>query len=143
MDVLHWILAAFSAVAGSGTFVSLLMYRKASKRQKNAEAFEKEVASLQAAQNVYKDQLNYQGSRIDALQREITTQDARMRELREDNNILEIKHAKNKSAINKAHECTFCNSIADCPVLRQRTKNEEEYVAQIEKRTKNVDSNHN
>lgn len=141
MDLLHWILTAITTLFGGTSFYTILLYRKQEKRAKNAEAFGKEVTALQTAQGIYEKQLESQSKRIDELQKQLTNQDARMRELREDNNILEIKHAKNKSAINKAYSCTFCPSTGQCPVLVQRAINEEDYVKQIEKR--NVDSNRN
>lgn len=134
MDLLNWILSAVSVLATS--FAGLLFFRQ-QKRFKTAEAFQKEVDALKATietiKKVYDEQIAAQGLRIDKLTKDVAEGDIRNTHLREANSILEIKHAKNKSAINTAYSCRHCaGDSANCPVLQQRARNEEEYAKSLE-----------
>ncbi len=113
-----------------------IVYHRQSKRSKTAEAFAAEVAALKASQEVWKEQIAFLNARVDDLQRIVLDQDTREHQLRDTVSVLEIKHAKNKSAINTAYGCCFCDTPAKCPVLIARTRNEDEYTAIIEKRAK-------
>ena len=132
MEILNWILAAFSALCGGSTFFTLFMYRKQQKRFKTAEAFGNEVSALAAAQGLLRDQITFQAGRIDELQKLLVSKDDYIGQISAEKHTIEMKHAKNKSAINKAYECRFCENTADCPVLIQRAQNEEEYLRKIE-----------
>lgn len=143
MEILNWILAAFSTVCGGTALITLLMYRKQQKRFKTAEAFEKEVQALagtvsaqDGAIETLQKQVAWQDVRIEAMQKTINEKDVYIGSISLDKHTLEIKHAKNKSAINKAYECAFCPNSSDCPVLKQRAYNEEEYLKNIQRENK-------
>lgn len=134
------ITSVLGVLGGGGAFVSFILYRKQQKRFKTAEAFEKEVnalraavATLEAAQGVYETQLTAQSIRIDEFQKTIANQDGQIRHIRNEKHTVEIKHAKNKTAINRAYECPFCEDKAACPVLKQRADNEEQYLREIQR----------
>lgn len=133
MEILNWILAAFSAVCGGSTLITLIMYRRQQKRFKTAEAFEKEVAALQASVALMQGQIKFLNESLSDTQKLVVEKDAYIGTLSSDKHTLEVKHAKNKSAINTAYGCPFCEDKAECPVLKKRTKNEEEYLRKIEK----------
>lgn len=133
MDVLNWILLAFSTVSGATAFITLFMFRKQQKRFKTAEAFEKEVTALQASVTLMQGQIKFLNDSLVDTQKLVIEKDAYIGTLSTDKHVLEIKHAKNKSAINQAYSCTFCDDKAACPVLMQRAKNEEAYLKEISK----------
>lgn len=137
MDFLTWILTFFSTVTGGTALYSLLIYRKQAKRFKTAEAFEKEVLALQQTIDGMQKQVDWQEKRLTEMQNLIVNKDAYIATLTNDKSTLEIKHAKNKSAINRAYGCELCDTPINCPVIKQRTLNEEEYLKRIE----NVASN--
>jgi predicted patatin/cPLA2 family phospholipase len=133
MEILNWLLAAFSALSGGSTVITLFMYRKQQKRFKTAEAFEREVDALKNTVEIMRKQQEFYESRLAELQKLIVNKDAYIEQLSRGSHIMEVKHAKNKSAINKAYECRFCEKTSECPVLIQRAKNEEDYLRKIEK----------
>lgn len=133
MDILNWILGVLTLASGSTAIISLFMYRRQSIRFKNAEAFEKEVAALSSTVENLKSQISFYDGRLDKLQALVVNKDVYIGVLSEEKNTLEIKHAKNKSAINQAYTCKYCPDKKDCPVLAQRAKNEEEYLKKIDK----------
>lgn len=124
----------FGFLGGSGALITFLLYRKQLKRFKNAEAFEKEVEALNKTVLILQQQIEWQGKQIEGMQRTDGEKNAYIAQLSADKHVLEIKHAKNKSAINKAYECPLCDDKANCPVLKQRAINEEEYLRKIEKK---------
>lgn len=132
MDILTWILTAISTVTGGTAFYTFVMYRQQAKRFKTAEAFEKEVTALQSAMSGLQDQIRFQEQRLNEMQKTLINKDAYINTLSADKNLLEIKHAKNKGAINTAYGCNFCQKPSECPVLMQRARNEEEYLKHIE-----------
>lgn len=103
--------------------MGVLFYRQ-TKRTKTAEAFSAEVNALKGAIDAMKEELDRMRARIKDLE---TTEGV----LRREKDVLEVKHAKNKSAINQAHSCEYANA---CPVLKRREENEEEYARQVSKR---------
>lgn len=123
----------FGVLGGSGALITFLLYRKQLKRFKNAEAFEKEVEALNKTVLILQQQVEWQGKQIESMQRTIGQKDAYIAQLTSDKHVLEIKHAKNKGAINQAYECTLCTDKSECPVLKKRAKNEEDYLRKIEK----------
>lgn len=123
----------FGVLGGSGALITFLLYRKQLKRFKNAEAFEKEVEALNKTVLILQQQVEWQGKQIENMQRTIGEKDAYIVQLTADKHVLEIKHAKNKGAINRAYECTLCNDKAECPVLKKRAENEEDYLRKIER----------
>lgn len=138
MDLLTWILTAFSAITGGTAFYSLFLFRKQQGRFKNAEAFEKEVTALKQTIQTMQQQVEWQEKRLSEMQKLIINKESYIATLTADKSTLEVKHAKNKSAINRAYGCPFCDTPANCPVLMQRAQNEDEYLKRIEN---NVQSN--
>lgn len=132
MDILTWILTAFSTLTGGTAFYTFIMYRQQAKRFKTAEAFEKEVNALKSTIEGLQKQIEFQENRLNEMQKTLVNKDAYIGTLTADKSVLEVKHAKNKSAINRAYGCNFCDSAANCPVLQQRALNEEEYLKRIE-----------
>ena len=47
MDILNWILSAVTCIFGGTSLYTLVLYRRQTKRFKDAEAFEKEVKALE------------------------------------------------------------------------------------------------
>lgn len=138
MEYLNWILAVVSTLCGGGTVITLFLFRRQQKRFKNAEAFEKEVQALQNTIDSLQKQVNWQEERLNDMQKLLIGKDAYIAEISREKHTLEIKHARNKSAINKAYECpnrAKCKDDPDsfCPVLMQRKQNEEEYLKEISK----------
>lgn len=115
-------------LGGGGALVTYMLYRKQLKRFKNAEAVEKEVATLRSAIAAMEQNQKWYEERLASLQKLLLEKESYVEVLSKDKNLLEIKHSKNKSAINKAYECSFCPDTSKCPVLIQRSKNEDEYL---------------
>jgi hypothetical protein len=111
--------------------INVVLYRKVDKRTKTAEAFEKEVSALSATIEVMKRHQEYTDQRLERMQNELTKMDVFNTQLMKEKHILEMKHSRNKSAMNKAHECTFCDDKSLCPVLRQRAINDEIYLKEL------------
>lgn len=118
----------FGFLGGGGALVTYMLYRKQLKRFKNAEAVEKEVATLRSAIAAMEQNQKWYEERLGALQKLLLEKESYVEILSKDKNLLEIKHSKNKGAINKAYECSFCLDTSKCPVLIQRSKNEDEYL---------------
>jgi preprotein translocase subunit YajC len=117
-----------SILCGSSTVITFILYRKQQKRFKTAEAFEKEVTALKTTVEILQQQVAFQEGRINETQKLVINKDAYIAQLTQEKHALEIKNSKNKSAINKAYSCGHCSDISLCPVLKQRTANEEEYL---------------
>lgn len=139
MDFITFILTAFSAITGGTALYSLLLFRRQAKRFKTAEAFEKEVTALRSTIDGMQKQVAWQETRIVEMQKMLVDKDVYIATLSADKNTLEIKHAKNKGAINTAYGCTYCDNASNCPVLMRRTVNEEEFLKSIDRT--NVDNN--
>lgn len=120
-----------SVLAGSSTIVTFIIYRKQQKRFKTAEAFEKEVTALKTTVEILQQQVTFQEGRINDTQKLVINKDAYIAQLSKEKHILEIKNSKNKSAINQAYRCELCNDFTSCPVLVQRTANDEEYFKSL------------
>lgn len=118
-----------------GIFISSVMFRKVTKRSKVAEAFSKEVDSLRETIGELRKQISFCEERLLQMQSMLSLRDNYIDTLSREKNTLEIKNARNKSAINKAYECAHCGDVAKCAVLMQRSKNEEEYLKVIEHKT--------
>lgn len=118
----------FGFLGGGGALVTYMLYRKQLKRFKNAEAVEKEVATLRSAIAAMEQNQKWYEERLGSLQKLLLEKESYVEILSRDKNFLEIKHSKNKGAINKAYECSFCPDTSKCPVLIQRSKNEDEYL---------------
>lgn len=136
MTTLEIILSLVTCIFGGTSFFTVFLFLKQQKRYKNAEAFEKELTALRLAQENWEKELKWQTERVDKLQNTILEQDLLIRQLRNDRNTIEIKNARNKSAINSAYGCKFANSEQPCPVLEKRSKNEEEFAAMLEEQHK-------
>ena len=120
-------------LGGGGVVVTWVLYRKQEKRLRNAESVEKEVEALRkAVETLERNQVFYE-ERLKALQVLVVEKDSYISVLSAEKHALEVKHSKNKSAINKAHSCGFISCPNDCVVLEQRAKNEEEYAKRLEK----------
>lgn len=118
----------FGFLGGGGALITYMLYRKQLKRFKNAEAVEKEVATLRSAIAAMEQNQKWYEERLASLQKLLLEKESYVEILSKDKSLLEIKHSKNKGAINKAYECSFCPDTSKCPVLIQRSKNEEEYI---------------
>lgn len=131
------VLAFIGLLGGGGLVVSALFFRKATKRLKTAEAYSAEFDGLSKTCSELRSQIEFLNGRMNAMQELNINKDVYIGTLSNDKHVLEVKHAKNKSAINKAHECSFCDSPStECVVLIQRTKNEEEYLRMVERQNK-------
>ena len=115
----------FGFLGGGGALVTYMLYRKQLKRFKNVE---KEVATLRSAITAMEQNQKWYEERLSSLQKLLLEKESYVEVLSKDKNLLEIKHSKNKGAINKAYECSFCPDTSKCPVLIQRSKNEDEYL---------------
>lgn len=127
-----WILTILSAVFGGTSFYTLLLYRKQQKRFKTAEAFGQEVTALEATITTLQKQVEFHEQRLNATQQQLMERDAQYTQLMKEKHVLESKNYKNKTAINSAFSCEFCEDTKDCPVLKQRTKHETEYLQSLE-----------
>lgn len=133
--ILQIVLGVLTVISSGSAIVIGLMFRKQTARIKNAEAVEKEVQALRSTVVSLQKQQEFYEKRLEAMQKLIIDKDNYIAVISHDKEVVEIKHAKNKSAINRAHECEFCKGdTAKCPVLAQRMRNEEEYLQSIEKR---------
>lgn len=117
-------------LGGGGVFITWMLYRKQTKRFKEAEAFEKDAQAWKTALESLQNQVNWQEERLSILQKTLLEKESYVLVISKEKDILEVKHAKNKSAINKAHGCELSSS---CPVLKQQAKNDDEYIHSIEK----------
>ena len=52
MDILNWILSAVTCIFGGTSLYTLVLYRRQTKRFKDAEAFEKEIKETGARPHV-------------------------------------------------------------------------------------------
>ena len=126
-----------SLLCGSTTIVTFVLYRKQQKRFKTAEAFEKEVIALKGTVEILQQQITFQENRITDTQKLVINKDAYIAQLSHEKHVLEVKHAKNKSAINKAYGCIHCSDASLCPVLVQKAANEESYLTELKNKTGN------
>lgn len=125
------IIQVIALLCGSTTIVTFILYRKQQKRFKTAEAFEKEVIALRGTMETLQNQITFQAGRIDEMQKLVISKDMYIEQLSSEKHIIEVKHAKNKSAINTAYACTYCKDKSECPVLKKRAENEEAYLKEI------------
>ena len=135
------ILGFISTILGAGGllgFISYILFFRANKRIKNAEATEKEIANLQAAYELMKEQIAFQGEQITKLRVQIGERDMTIQQLYRDKSLHEIKYSQKKSAINKAHSCEHS---ALCPVLNKLQELEEAYYRKINDKQQNISNN--
>lgn len=133
-EVITIVTSIFGLLSGSGAFITFALYRKQQKRLKNAEAVEKEVSTLRSTIETLQTNMTFYEERLNTLQKLVIEKDNYIAVLTNDKQTVDIKHAKNKNAINRAHECEYCKGDASkCPVLDQRRKNEAEYLISLEK----------
>ena len=139
------ILSLVFGFLGSGSaFMTWLLYRGQSVRIKNAEAYEQEVNALRTEIEELRKAIEFERNERKKDGELITKLGLLNRELHDRNFVSEIKNAKNKGAINKAYECPHCPDSKLCPVLQQRKRNEEEYLAEVrQKRNDDVQSDDN
>lgn len=116
-----------SLIFGSSTIVTYGLYRKQQKRLRTAEAFAKEVEALKSTINAMQQQMQYYEGRLTEMQKLIIGKDTYIAQISQDRHTLEIKNAKNKSAINKAYGCVYRSDTHACPVLTQRISNEKDF----------------
>lgn len=105
MDILNWILSAVTCIFGGTSLYTLVLYRRQTKRFKDAEAFEKEVKALEAALNVMREQIDFCQTQIETLQKSVLHKDERISRL--------------NSVIVAAHKCSH---VTGCPVLVKKTE---------------------
>lgn len=129
---LEILIPLISSLLASGV-INVVLYRKVDKRTKTAEAFEKEVLALSNAMESMKKHQGYTDNRLEWMQSELTKKDMYNSQLMKEKHTLEVKHSRNKSAMNKAYECTFCDDKSQCPVLMERRNNDEQYLAELKK----------
>lgn len=134
--IVQIVLAVITLLSGGSAFASFLLYRKQSTRIKTAEAFESEVKALRLEIDALKEQINFERTCREEDKKTILTLETHNTQLIEDKAATEIKHARNKKALNRAYECTHCASTNDCPVIKQRLVNEEEYLKELERKKK-------
>lgn len=129
---MNWeiIITLATLILSSGA-LNIVLYRKVDKRTKTAEAFEKEVSALSNTIEAMKKHQNYTDERLERMQGELTKKDIYNSQLMREKHILEVKHSRNKSAINKAYECEFCEDKSKCKVLKQRALNDEIYLKEL------------
>ena len=140
-NVITIISLSLGFLGSSGAFISWILYRKQEKRNKNADAVEKEIASLRVTIKTLEENQTWYDTRLEAMQKWLISKDSYIEVILKDKDLLEIKHAKNKGAINKAYSCKFCPQPDLCPVIIVREKNEEEYIKALEKQKLNDDKN--
>lgn len=126
--------AVLGFLATGSSIVTFILYRKQSVRIKNAEAFEKEVAALRSEIDALKESLKFEREQREKDKEIIVRIETDNTKLHSENGTLEIKNARNKKAINQAYSCGFCQDTANCPVLLQRKKNEEEYLIELQRK---------
>ncbi len=133
LKVMNWTIVTtiISVLAGSSTIVTFFLYRKQQKRIKTAEAFEKEVNALKTTVATMRDQLTFYDGRLNEMQKLVVGKDAYIGQLSSEKHTLEIKNSKNKSAINKAHSCPNCSDVSNCPVIKQKIANDDEYLKNL------------
>ena len=132
LETSNWgIIIAFTTLILTSGIVNIILYRKVDKRTKTAEAFEKEVSALSNTIDAMKRHQEYTDQRLERMQEELTKKDVYNSQLMREKHVLEVKHSRNKSAMNKAHECPFCDDKSQCPVVKQRAINDEEYLLEL------------
>lgn len=108
MDILNWILSAVTCIFGGTSLYTLVLYRRQTKRFKDAEAFEKEVKALEAALNVMREQIDFCQTQIEILQKSVLHKDERISRL--------------NSVIVAAHKCSHITNVTECPVLVKKSE---------------------
>lgn len=127
---------------GSGSAVlTWVVYRKQSLRIKNAEAYEKEVDVLRKEIAELRNAIEFERKQREADREVIVRLELLNSELRDKNDVAEIKNARNKKALNKAYECEFCPDSSKCPALVQRKRNEDEYLRELQEKSGYVHGN--
>ena len=126
----------FTLLGGGSALLSWYYNRKQNRRLLEAEAAVAEYARTASEITSLRAQMVFYEERLAALQKMVESKDGYIQVLSHDKDVLEIKHAKNKSVINKAHECEICDDLTKCPVLRQRKINDDAYAAQLESKSK-------
>ncbi len=117
-------------VGGSSVLMQWIFNRDTKKIDNTA----KEVASLQSVVTALQREIDNQSTRIDRLLNEITERETSLSILRKDKHTLEVKHAKNKSCINKAFACEYLTDKNKCPVLIARAENEKAWTEELERK---------
>ena len=108
MDILNWILSAVTCIFGGTSLYTLVLYRRQTKRFKDAEAFEKEVKALEAALNVMRVQIEFCQTQIETLQKSVLHKDGRISRL--------------NGVIVAAHKCSHITNVTECPVLVKKSE---------------------
>lgn len=113
MDILNWILSAVTCIFGGTSLYTLVLYRRQTKRFKDAEAFEKEVKALEAALTVMREQIDFCQTQIETLQKSVLHKDERISRL--------------NSVIVAAHKCSHITKVTECPVLVKKSEDDALY----------------
>lgn len=108
MDILNWILSAVTCIFGGTSLYTLVLYRRQTKRFKDAEAFEKEVKALEAALNVMREQIEFCQTQIETLQKSVLHKGGRISHLND--------------VIVAAHKCSHITNVTECPVLVKKSE---------------------
>lgn len=108
MDILNWILSAVTCIFGGTSLYTLVLYRRQTKRFKDAEAFEKEVKALEAALNVMREQIEFCQTQIETLQKSVLHKDGRISRL--------------NRVIVAANKCLHITNVTECPVLVKKSE---------------------
>lgn len=108
MDILNWILSTVTCIFGGTSLYTLVLYRRQTKRFKDAEAFEKEVKALEAALNVMREQIEFCQTQIETLQKSVLHKDGRISHL--------------NGVIVAAHNCSHITNVTECPVLVKKSE---------------------
>lgn len=108
MDILNWILSAVTCIFGGTSLYTLMLYRRQTKRFKDAEAFEEEVKALEAALNVMREQIEFCQTQIETLQKSVLHKDGRISRL--------------NRVIVAANKCSHITNVTECPVLVKKSE---------------------
>lgn len=136
-DVVKILSIIFGSLSSITAIVTLFVYKRQEKRIKNSAAVETEVRTLRAALEQMERQVSWALEQLGITQTLVTQKDAYIEQLTKELHVLEVKHSRNKSAINEAYSCVFCEGKMNlCPVIIRRAKNEEEYTKRLVEKEK-------
>lgn len=131
-DLISLLGIIFGFLGGGSALMTWLLYRRQSERIKNAEAFEKEVSALRSEIEELRKSVEFERKQREQDKEIISKLEIINTQLHAESNTLEIKNARNKKAINSAYGCTFCHDSSNCPVLKQRQQNEDDYLRELQ-----------
>jgi hypothetical protein len=126
-EIIITIITGIIGLVGGGGIMSLFLV-KSKKKISFEEGVEKEISNLRLIIETSKQEIQSLKSSVTDLYQQLGNRDAMIVQLREEKNILEIKHHLNKSCINKGLSCEH-SSV--CPVILAKKKNDDDYSLKI------------